>query len=390
MRAGYLAISALLRAIYASVRCVFLALSVRLCTCFCVVLLFAIVVPATQSTASQWNYAKPGFALDPAHREGSAAKTRSNFAEGNYSGGSLQVQGAHDWALRIRNAAVAAGDMVTVGEIAEPVGDLPAGLWQSLQNQPLWPAPPEPGKPLQINKTRLDRALRDTLGELAEKCILPSSLTIQKGGAVLSEDALRRYVVSFLTPQTNAMPGTAEWDDFRLPPYIFLEHVHQRVNLEPGTVAPGRVTFRFIVQEPDGTVVRRAAGAAFLNLWVEVPAAARPLNKGDSLHVHDISFSRVNAAHLKSMPWDGKGGPWQMVRSVGTGQVIYSDDLLGEAMIQRGEIVNLVYAKGSIRMVVKAEALMDGAPGAIISVRNLQSKKQIYGTVQDNTTVLIK
>ncbi len=423
MRSGCLYISALLRAVFFAMRAILLALWEGIDALFYGVLsisarflvrpnkaasalfglslavlflaAFAPSVPSTLSVpsayaASQWNYAKPGFALDPAHRESGAAQTRSNFAQGNYGGGSLQVQSEHDWALRIRNAAVAQGDMVLLGEIAEPVGAVPAGLWDSLRNQALWPAPPEPGKPLQINKTRLDRALRDTLGDLAQKCILPNSLAIQKGGAVLSEDDLRRYVVSFLTPQTNAMPGTAEWADFRLPPYIFLEHAHQRVNLEPGTVAPGRVTFRFIVQEADGTVVRRAAGAAFLNLWVEVPAAARPLNKGDSLHVHDIAFSRVNAAHLKSMPWDGKGGPWQMVRSVGTGQVIYSQDLLGEAMIQRGDIVNLVYAKGAIRMEIKAEAMSDGAPGAIIAVRNLQSKKQIYATVQDSTTVIIK
>ncbi len=357
--------------------------------CICM-LCFGLSFVSNTAQAGQWNYAKPGLPLQSSHQEAGAAQTRQNFATGQYGGGTLQLNRDHDWSLRIRSAAVTRGDMVTLEEIADPVGPMPAGLWESLRSQPLWPAPPEPGKPLQINKGRLGRALRDTLGDTAARCVLPNSLAIQKGGAVFHEEDLRQYVVSFLTPQTNAMPGSAQWDDFRLPPYIFLEHEHQRVSLEPGSVAPGRVTFRFLVQEPDGTVVRRAAGAAFLNLWVEVPAAARPLNKGDSLHVQDIAFTRVNAAHLKSMPWDGKGGPWQMVRSVGTGQVIYSGDLLGEAMVKRGDIVNLIYAKGSIRMEIKAEALSDGAPGAIIAVRNLQSKKQIYATVRDRITVVIE
>ncbi len=339
--------------------------------------------------ASQWNYARPGLPLDNSYKTPGAAHTRSNFGQGEYAGGTLQLQNTHDWRLQVRNAAAVQGEMVTLADIAEPHGPIPAGLWESISQQPLWPAPPEPGKPLQINKARLGRALRDTLGaEIATRCVLPASLAIQRGGVVLTEHDLRKYVVNFLTPQTNAMPGTAEWTEFRLPPYIFLEHGQQRVNLEPGSVAPGRVTFRFVIQEPDGKIVRRAAGAAFLNLWVDVPAAARPLNQGDTLHVQDITFVRVNAAHLASMPWDGKGGPWQMVRSVGTGQPIYSTDLLGLSMVRKGSIVNLLYVKGRIRIEVKAECLADGAPGTIIPVRNLQSKKQVYATVRDNKTVL--
>ncbi len=338
--------------------------------------------------AQQWNYARPGLPLNNTYKTPGASRTRSNFGEGEYAGGTLQLQNTHDWRLQIRTAAAVAGEMVTLADIADPHGPIPIGLWDSIKNQPLWPAPPEPGKPLQINKARLGRALRDTLGDVASKCVLPASLAIQRGGVVLTEHDLRKYVVGFLTPQTNAMPGTAEWTEFRLPPYIFLAHGQQRVNLEPGRVAPGRVTFRFVIQEPDGRVVRRAAGAAFLNLWVEVPAAARPLNQGDALHVDDITFVRVNAAHLTAMPWDGKGGPWQMVRSVGMGQTIYSTDLLGVSMVRKGSIVNLIYAKGNIRIEVKAECLADGAPGTIIPVRNLHSKKQVYATIRDSKTVM--
>ncbi len=346
--------------------------------------------PCQTMAASQWNYAKPGLPLSPSQQQIGSGQVRKNIGQGKYAGGNLQMTDTFDWRLNIRSAAIAHGNMVLLKEIADPVGPMPSQLWDSLKDQALWPAPPTAGKPLQINKTRLANALRQTLGTMADKCILPSSLAIQKGGIVLSENDLRKYVVSFLAPQTNAMPGSAEWTEFRLPPYIFLAHGQQRVSLEPGTIAPGRVTFRFLIQEPDGRVLRRAAGAAFLNLWVEVPAAARPLNQGDALHVNDITFVRVNAAYLNSMPWDGKGGPWQMARNVGTGQTIFSTDLLGIAMIRKGSIITVIYAKGNVRMEVKAESLMDGAPGAIIAVRNLQSKKQVYGTVRDSKTVVIE
>ncbi len=341
--------------------------------------------------ASNWNYARPGLPLSPQQQNVGAGRVRNSMGQGTYAGGALELQSTHDWRLHIRSAAVAHGEMVLLKEIAEPVGPVPTGLWDSLKDQALWPAPPEPGKPLQINKTRLSKALRETLGaNTAGRCILPNSLAIQRGGVVLTEHELRNYVVNYLTQQTNAMPGTAEWTEFRLPPYIFLAHGQQKVSLEPGTVAPGRVTFRFVIQEPDGRVLRRAAGAAFLNLWVEVPAVLRPMNKGNQLHVQDITFTRVNAAFLKFMPWDGKGGPWQLARNLGTGEIIYSTDLLGVAMVRKGSIVNLVYNKGNVRMEVKAESLVDGAPGSIIPVRNLQSKKEVYGTVRDSRTVVIE
>ncbi len=329
-----------------------------------------------------------GLPLSPEQQMVRSPQVRNNMMKPQFTPKALEVQEATDWRIGIRSAAVTNNDMVLLGEIAEPLGPVPQEIWQQLSKQALWPAPPEAGKPLQINKTRLSKALNEALKDYAQRCILPSSLAIQRGGLVLQEDDLRNYVVRYLTPQLQAMPGTADVAEFRLPPYIFLAHGQQKVDLEVGKVAPGRISFRFIVQEADGDILRRAAGTAFINLWVEVPSAARPLNKGDALNTQDITFIRVNAAHLRGMPWDGRGGPWQMVRAVSTGQPIFQSDLLGLAMIRKGAIVRLIYERGNIVMEVQAESLADGEPGATIPVRNLQSKKQVYATIRDNKTVI--
>ncbi len=330
-----------------------------------------------------------GIPLSPKAHDAQGHSARSKMTSQNAMPGMVDLANSKDWRLRIREAAVTQGDMVLLGDIAEPLGPIPPKQWESLRTQALWPAPPEEGKPLQINRVRLTDALRATLKDIASRCIIPTSLAIQRGGLVLREDDLRAYVVKTLAAQTNAMPGTAELVDFRLPPYIFLAHGQQQVNLEVGTIVPGRVTFRFVIQE-SGNILRRVAGAAFLNLWVEVPAASRPMNKGDALNVEDITFVRVNAAHLQGMPWDGRGGPWQVVRPIGSGQTIFQTDLLGLSMVRKGSIVTLLYEKGSVRMVVQAEALSDGAPGETIAVRNLQSKKQVYASVRDSRTVVVQ
>ncbi len=329
-----------------------------------------------------------GLPLSPEQKMVQSPQVRNNMMSKEFVPRVLEVQDASDWRIRIKSAAVASGDMVLLGEIAEPLGPVPSGLWQQLSTKALWPAPPDAGKPLQINRTRLSQALHETLKDLAPRCILPASLAIQRGGLVLQEDDLRNYIVRYLTPQLQAMPGTADLSEFRLPPYIFLAHGQQQVSLDVGKIAPGRVSFRFIIQEADGTILRRAAGTAFLNLWVEVPSAARPLNKGDALNIQDITFIRVNASHLRGMPWDGRGGPWQLVRGVSTGQPIFQTDLLGLSMVRKGSIVRLVYERGNVVMTVQAESLSDGEPGATIPVRNLQSKKQVYATIRDSKTVV--
>ena len=321
------------------------------------------------------------------------AKTAAQIASGAAPLAPQQTNmlGPGDWRLKVAAAAVTNTDMVLLGDIAVPLGAVTPEMWDSLKMKELWPAPQEEGKPLQVNRSRLSQALRQSLGgEAAGRCLLPTSLVIQRGGAVFREDALRSYVIRSLAPHLAAMPGEAELHDFRLPEYIFLAHGGQRVQLEPGKLTPGRITLRFAVQEADGSTLRRVAGMANLLLWVSVPAAARPLSKGDSLTPQGVTFMRANAAQLRDLPWDGQGGPWRLTRSVATGEPIFRSDLVSELMIRRGDVVNLVYSRGNLHMSARGEALADGEPGATIAVRNLQTKKQVYGIARDGSTVEIR
>ena len=351
--------------------------------------------PGARQAAPRVSTAPQGLPLGNYQRPAQAAQVRANVAQGQGvlpqgpNGPQLQLQAPDSWRLRVREAAGVQGGMVTVGDIMDPVGDIPLAEWEALRVRQLWPAPEDMGKPLQVNKNRLRQALREVLGkQIADRCLTPGSLAIQRGGLVVYEHDLRNYVVSYLTPQMQSMPGQADISDFRLPPYVFLAHPQQRIGLETGRVLPGRVTLRFVVQEPDGSVVRRVAGAIFLDLWMDVPAAARPMNKGEPLNVQDVTFIRMNAAQLKNMPWDGRGGPWQLNRNVVVNEPIFQSDLSAQAMVHKGDMVELLYHKGNLSLSVQAEALQDGEPGASISVRNLQSKKQVLATVRDAKTVL--
>lgn len=331
--------------------------------------------------------------LAPEAHDARTARTGTQLAAGDApvaQEGQLSLLGQGEWRLKIVPAAVSNGSMVLLGDIAVLLGQMDPAQWEGLRATPLWEAPPEEGKPLQINRSRLSQALRQALGpDMAGRCILPTSLVIQRGGLVFREDDLRNYVVKSLTPQLAAMPGEAELTDFRLPEYIFLAHSQQQVQLEPGKLAPGRVPLRFAVQEADGTVLRRVAGTATLSLWLTVPTAAQSMNKGDALSAQSVTFMRVNAGQLRDLPWDGRGGPWQLVRAINAGDPILQSDLASQLMVKRGDVVSLIFSRGNLRITTQAQALADGEPGATIPVRNLQTKKQVFGIVKNGNTVEI-
>ena len=301
------------------------------------------------------------------------------------------VPGARDaWRLRVREAAVVREAVVRLGDIADPLGNMPRGEWERLAAVPLWPAPETPGKPLQISRQRLGDALRKALGEVADACLLPNSLAVQRDGAVLLEEDLRSLVVKTLTPQINLLGGHGELTDFRLPAYAFTAHDGQSVVLEAGDVAPGRISLRFAVREMDGAAVRRFSGSVFLNLWMDVPCPVRPLGKGEAVTPDVITFMSCNLAYQKGAVWDGRGGPWQTVRSLGASQPILASDLTPLSAVHRGDKLTLVYTRGNVRISAMVEALEEGGPGDTIAVRNLDSKKQIYATVLDADTVTTK
>lgn len=297
---------------------------------------------------------------------------------------------AGGWRLQIKDAAVTRGETVHLGEIAAPIGPLGGDLWKKLEAVPLWPAPPA-GRPMNMTRPKIQQAMAHYAGELSSMCMYPASMTIQQGGAVLDEAALRALVVKTLTPRVRAMPGEASLQDFRLPSALFLERAGQVAELEePVDLAPGRVSLRIAVKELDGSVVRRVTGTVFVDLWAQVPSAATPLNKDEVLTPERVTFIRKNVAHIKGAVWDGRGGPWRMQRAVGVGQPIMQTDVAVIPTVQRGATVTMVYEGRNFVVRIPGEALSDGALGETIPVRNVQSKRELRATVRDGLTVVVR
>ncbi len=307
--------------------------------------------------------------------------------------GTAVAQGYADvpWRIKLMEAATVSGPTVTLGEIAAPVGDMPAHIWQDLSARELWPSPEEKAKPMTLSRQKLKQLIRQHLGpEIEAACLLPGSMAVQRGGVVLHEPELHQILVKTLTPLLAAMPGETSLSNVKLPSYIFLGHAGQEVRIEPvNDLSAGRTPLRILIVDLDKSVVRRLTGSVFLDVWATVPAAAFPVNKGDVLTPDKIMFVRKNLAYLRGELWDGIGGPHRLRRAVGAEQVIYVSDLDQVPLIIKGAQVTLVYQRGTVRLEVPAEATGDGAPGQLVAVRNLQSRKIVKAMVQDSRTVVV-
>lgn len=294
------------------------------------------------------------------------------------------------WRIRFLEAAIVEGPHVLLGEVAVPVGDMPPQQWQELSRRALWPAPAQEKKAMNMTRPRLQEAVVQTMNDLAPYCLFPGSLALQRGGAVFTREQIQNVAVNQLTPALAVLPGEASFDDFRLPAYIFAGHEGQTLEAEPPRkVSAGRMNFRLLVREIDGSVTQKISASAFVHCWIEAPSAAVPLNRDDLLTPEAVTFTRVNLAHVRGEIWDGRGGPWRIVRPVSGQQVIYQSDLGHIPTIRKGNTITLVYEGKTLRLTVPGEAMADGVTGESIPVRNIQSRKQIFGIVRDANTVLV-
>lgn len=294
------------------------------------------------------------------------------------------------WRIRFLEAAIVRGETVRLGEVAVPMGDMPPGKWEELAVRELWPSPPEGGKAVNMTRPRLQEAVMRTMKDLAPYCLFPGAMALQRGGTLMNKEAVQRLVDEQVTPRLHVLPGEVVLKDFRLPQQIFLEHPGQQVTVElPRKLSPGRISLRLLVRELDGAVKQKLTGSVFADCWADVPCSAAIMNRDDLLDHTKVTFKRLNLAALRGEPWDGRGGPWRLTRPLSVDQVIYRTDVEHIPTVRKGSIVTLIYEGRSVRLSLQAEALADGVAGESIPVRNLQSRKEVYGLIRDSSTVTV-
>ena len=125
-------------------------------------------------------------------------------------------------------------------------------------------------------------------------------------------------------------------------------------------------------------------------VWREIWIARNGLRRGQEITEADLGLERRDVLVLREALADpgATTRALQAADAVQAGAPVLQRHLRLLPVIHRGQAVTVVLSDGLLELVMKAEALEDGAPGQIVRLRNLTSRREIRGKVQDEKTVI--
>lgn len=135
-----------------------------------------------------------------------------------------------------------------------------------------------------------------------------------------------------------------------------------------------------------GSAVARQFGLRYGGTIFEAVAAPilmRPLNRGESIKASDISVEKRPKSDITS---DTVLNPDDVIGLVArqplrAGQPLRRADLVKPEMVKRDEFVTLVYEVPGIMLTIRGKAVESGAQGDMITVLNVQTKRNVQGVV---------
>ncbi len=115
---------------------------------------------------------------------------------------------------------------------------------------------------------------------------------------------------------------------------------------------------------------------------IEATVLTRAVDRGDILKAADLALERRPKSEAGS---DGAKRDlaigMQTRKPLRAGQVVHAADLVRPDMVQRDQMVTLVYQTEGLLLTMRAKALEGGSEGDAVSVMNIQSKRTLQGIV---------
>lgn len=117
----------------------------------------------------------------------------------------------------------------------------------------------------------------------------------------------------------------------------------------------------------------------------------KPLIKGQKIDYEDVYY---NLVAFKSIPQGAIKDIENIVkkeitRNVGTGIAITNNMIIDQELVKKGQKVNIVVERNSIRISAKGELQNNATIGSYVKAINYVSKKVVTGKLVDNNTVVM-
>ncbi len=137
----------------------------------------------------------------------------------------------------------------------------------------------------------------------------------------------------------------------------------------------------------------RNYGRISLSGWVDVFdtafCASRNLERGTVLSLNDVHREKVNISKISGNYFTDSGEILGKVLKTGLvrGRCITSDMVKNPALVHRGDLVKMIAASGSLKIVTSGIAKSDGRLNDQIRVENIRSGRVVYAVVKGKLRV---
>ncbi|WP_415908234.1 flagellar basal body P-ring formation chaperone FlgA [Oleiharenicola sp. Vm1] len=126
-------------------------------------------------------------------------------------------------------------------------------------------------------------------------------------------------------------------------------------------------------------------------LWRDAWVARQPLTTNTPFDASQLETRRVDLLRERdALPAAVGDRSFNFVRGVQAGRLLTWRDIARRPLVKKGEMVEVSAADGMLVVTMKALAMQNGAQGEVVTVRNLDSKKDFSAFVIDENRVQVR
>lgn len=265
-----------------------------------------------------------------------------------------------------------------------------AGATPDVPHLRLAPAPTA-GRTLSFTPAQLNDLLKTTAPELVTtNWTGPAQVRISRRMKTLSESDLNELLTASLQQDYVKDRGTLELRFTRAVPATSV--IDEPLTVKILDVPTAGVTANFIARfelRAGDEVAGTWQIPVHAQIWRDVYVAGSPLKRGTLLRDADLSRERrdllTTRDALAEVELDNPN--LELAENIAMGLPLTSRSLRLRPVVHRGKVADAIVQDGGMTLAVKVEILEDGLPGQTIRVRNLKSKREFRGTVQNEETI---
>ena len=250
------------------------------------------------------------------------------------------------------------------------------------------------GHALQLSRAQIAEQAEKASPELASTVWTGAErVRVTRRSRSLLEAELKEQVTALLQREQVRDKGELElrltrpWTPVLIPDEVYTLKI---LDLPTTGVSPNFI-LRFELD-----TARETIGAWQMSLqarvYREVWVARSALQRGTPFPEAEVAKERRDVLGWREplLPMTAPDATAEIAEGVAAGAPLYARSVRLRPMVLRGQVVEALVNDGAISISLKVEALENGSAGQWVRVRNLQSKREFRGKVQNEQTILVQ